>query len=753
MNKKPILAGLIVSAICVAGYLIGTGTLVAPHSVGTVNPVPIPNQVVNERTSTQHTAAKSIGATSEKQVLFGDFHVHSTFSKDAFSWSLPIMNGEGAHPVADACDFARYCSALDFWSINDHAEHLSPRMWAETKTSIEQCNAVTNTEQPDVVAFLGYEWTQVGDKPENHYGHKNVIYRDIVDQNAQRPILAKSTGWSLRDLKTPFIKRVMLPLSDAGNIGLDMLYNRHADEINATPDCPDNINIKDLPLDCRAGAKNPDELYRQLDNADIEHIVIPHGNSWGIYTPAGSTWDKQLKGLGVEKQSLIEIYSGHGNSEEYRPWRAIAHNDNGEAYCPEPTSDYLPMCWRAGEIIQARCLKAGESKVVCEQRAVDTRDNYLANWVVGRETVSGTTLNDWLDAGQCKDCFQETFSHRPGTSTQYGLAISNFDDPENPKRFRFGFIASSDNHRARPGTGYKEYKRHAMTEMNGPRSAFWYKNIYGPNKDPIAETATINRSDAPAVLQAMARQFERSANFLYTGGLMAVHANSRDKEGIWQAIDRKEVYGTSGERMLLWFDLLNAPEAPDGLAVPMGSETRMQQNPRFRVRAIGAFKQKSGCPEYSTNALTPDRLETLCRGECYNPSDKRKLITRIEVIRIRPQITPDESVDGLIEDVWKTFDCPADQNGCLFEFEDPEFNKNTRDTVYYVRAIEEPTPLINGNAPRCEYNDKGQCLQANSCNGSYLQDKNDDCLALDEPRAWSSPIYVDFDRMITANSL
>ena len=76
-----------------------------------------------------------------KQVLFGDLHVHTTFSADAFLTSLAVMQGDGTHPPADACDYARYCSALDFWSINDHAEALSPRHWAETKESIRECNA------------------------------------------------------------------------------------------------------------------------------------------------------------------------------------------------------------------------------------------------------------------------------------------------------------------------------------------------------------------------------------------------------------------------------------------------------------------------------------------------------------------------------------------------------------------------------------------------------------------------------------
>ena len=59
---------------------------------------------------------------------------------------------------------------------------------------------------------------------------------------------------------------------------------------------------------------------------------------------------------------------------------------------------------------------------------------------------------------------------------------------------------------------------------------------------------------------------------------------------------------------------------------------RMNKNPRFVVKAVGSFKQKPGCPEYSFNALGSEEVELrLCRNECYNPSDVRNKITRIEI--------------------------------------------------------------------------------------------------------------------------
>ncbi|GIS32522.1 MAG: hypothetical protein Ct9H90mP4_04360 [Gammaproteobacteria bacterium] len=38
-----------------------------------------------------------------------------------------------------------------------------------------------------------------------------------------------------------------------------------------------------------------------------------------------------------ELQKLVEVYSGPGNSEEYRSWTEFIENSPGNLICPEPS--------------------------------------------------------------------------------------------------------------------------------------------------------------------------------------------------------------------------------------------------------------------------------------------------------------------------------------------------------------------------------------------------------------------------------
>jgi hypothetical protein len=703
-----------------------------PETRGVILGETLPADVVKDKSARQTV----VTGDGDSQILFGDLHVHTTFSPDAFIIAMPLRGGSGLHPPADACDFARYCSSLDFWSINDHAEGITPRRWAETRESIRECNAASgDPANPDMVSFLGWEWSQVNTDPSRHYGHKNVIFMDTADANVPARAIAAPRK---RLAQAPIGRalQLMMSLVDFENRQFYLGIQGYYDEIADTPVCEKGVHTRELPTQCLEIAEDPRELFTKLGQWGYDSIVIPHGNSWGMNTPASTTFDKQLNSEqhDADRQILFEIYSGHGNAEEYRKWRASVKGGDGGLFCPQPSDDYLPCCHRAGEIIRERCEQAGEGAAVCQSREFEARQNFVDAGNSGHATVPGQQVVDWLNCGTCPDCFNEPMDHRPGATAQYALAITGFEEGGKSLNFRFGFIGASDNHRGQSGTGYKEVKRKFMTETFGPTSVSAIGNLIRERQDPLPYSEPLS---ADGVSLMNARNMERQNSFWLTGGLVATHSSGRDRVSIWNGLKRKEVYATSGDRILLWFDMINGEQR-----VPMGSEVSSAINPSFKVSAVGAFKQKPGCPQHAIDGLGAQRVQSLCGGECYNPGDERYRLDRIEIVRIRSQLTADEDVGELIEDPWRSFSCDGDPSGCSVEFSDDEFTGTGREAIYYARAIQETTAMINADNVRCEYDENGLCIKVEPCYGDYRTDSDDDCLAPEQQRAWSSPIFV-----------
>ncbi|MCR9093009.1 MAG: DUF3604 domain-containing protein [bacterium] len=733
MRSALIGLGILLLIAVVAVWIAGTGFFGEVDGEGT-SPKGVSRDatVVAQAVADQQAAARAVAAPSGEQILFGDFHVHTTLSGDAFVMNLPLMGGAGALSPADACDFARHCAALDFWSINDHANSIYPEDWTNTVAAIRECNAKSgDPSNPDTVAFLGWEWTQAGLTPDGHYGHKNVVLAHTDDERIPtRPIGAKPGSILLSSLGA--MTRGALSFVDDRFDDLNLRIASRSE----TPVCGDG-HVTELGTDCQEVAPTPADLYRKLDEWGHDAIVIPHGTAWGIYTPPNSSWDKQLEGdmHDPDRQTLLEVYSGHGDSEVYRSFRGFEISAAGHLVCPEETPGYLPPCRQAGRIVMQRCLGEGTPELECEGRAELARQHAMKAGKDYVATIENGDAREWLDAGMCRDCDQPSFSYVPTGSAQYIAALGNFDeDPNAPRRFRMGFMASSDNHSARPGTGYKELL--AMTDggFDHPESASALVDDLrsGPGED--AERPGRSRPIDPGAtspLTALADS-ERAGSFQYTGGLVAVHAPARDRDSIWGALERRETYGTSGPRILLWFDLLTEEGER-----PMGTEIELAGNPTFRVRAVGSREQQAGCPQGSLDSLGPEELERLCLGECHHPGDARRAIERIDVIRVRPQIFEGEDVGSLVDDPWRSFECDGDPAGCVATFTDEAFQSGGRDAVYYARVYEPEKPTANGDPLNCERDEAGRCLAVNTCDGS------DDCLAPDRPRAWSSPIYVD----------
>jgi len=652
------------------------------------------------------TTAKSAPRT----IFYGDLHVHSTNSVDVFALKLPLFGHDGRVSPMDHCHYARFCSQLDFWAITDHQEGAPPSAWQESVDAVDACNDLYN---PELVTFAGFEWQQSHAEAHRNWGHKNVLFPGASASELPARAIASADQVTAINEATIEAAVDIASTMDPENIGIYQDVGAYAIAGASAPKCAQGVSTQDLPADCVESAATPRDLYSKLDEWGLPALVIPHGNTWGAHHPPLMSWEHQLDPTHHDPryQTLLEIYSGHGSMEEYRPWRSAEDAGDGTLRCVEPTADHEPCCWRAGEIARAESATcaAEPASEACETEVAAARQAFLDAGRYGIQTQPQAVPEDWLDCDQCRDCFQPAEGHRPLGSAQAALAMSHFDGDTVDTRYHFGFLGSTDTHAVGPGAGFKEGK--IMSDIMGSAKLEW---------EPFVDL----------MVAEIFPNWVRQNSFFHSGGLVAVHASGSDRQSIWDALEARTVYATTGERIELWFDLVSGPGAT------MGGAATLSVAPEFTVKAIGAFKQQPGCPDWVPEAYA----EGACHGECYNPTSERHPLDRIEVVRIRPQITPGEPLEELVDDPFLTLDC-AGQTTCEVSFSDPDFLSGARDALYYVRAIQHPTGQLNHEDLRCEEGPDGDCLSVDICQGGE-RGKADDCIQDGGERAWASPIYL-----------
>lgn len=241
-----------------------------------------------------------------------------------------------------------------------------------------------------------------------------------------------------------------------------------------------------------------------------------------------------------------------------------------------------------------------------------------------------------------------------------GLKISQ-EKGANP--FQFGIIGSSDSHNG--GTNVEE-------DNQIGRSG---------DKDPTA-TDRLRQDDAGIV--------SRRAS---VAGLAAVWAKENTRDAIFEALERKEVYATSGPRMKVrffassyWGDLSIETERWDSLAytrgIPMGSQIdKLEKSPSFLISAI---KDPEGA--------NLDRVQVV-KGWVDQSGQTFEKIYDVAWSDDRPidesgRLSPvGNSVN--LENATYTNDIGAVH--LQTKWTDPEFNGSLH-SYYYLRVLEIPTP-------------------------------------------------------------
>jgi len=719
-----------------------------------------------------------------ENIYWGDLHVHTNYSLDAF-----LLGMSPGRYVDEAGEYALYCSRLDFYAVTDHANIITDsNYWKESIRAAQHFNQI-GRENPDengdpsIVVFPGWEWTI-----SNFYGHKNVILKYDDPEKLPpstircRPGIQGLSGVVRKYSDFDFDKGALsLPRRLLAVSGLIYGYMKGDNDLTFV-------------------ARTSKDLFGQIrkycteNGTGCEAMVIPHGNAWGVMPARLTDWDKQLDPQNHDPnlQRIIETYSKHGNSEEYSyfppMWRyfkngrevpaedclvqseitrkaRMAERVSGEPFpmemlpectrkCPEPTEAYIPCCWRAGEIVAERCLDPNSDfctrQIELAMAAVQPFPNPLTEAELGylkpeyRTNPKDTAGVDWEACGQCRDCWQPAYNYRNTGSVQKALASAYFNENGVPLHYKFGFIASTDTHAAWGGS-VKETK--GVTEAN---------------MNPEQEKRPALEYPAP----------ERADNFLNPGGLAAILSGHRTRDDLWNALQEKNVYSTSGARIEVW-----ARAVINNQPVKMGSESEADQNPVFYIKANGALIEENTCPYEDEPMIkahfSKEEFERVCRSQCYRITDERTPIARIEVVKVLQPMTrkeaemenlerTKENPNGLIIDPYYVEEINNEQ--IEWSWTDEKFINEPvgRSVAYYFRIIQSPTPGYNcrpiallENGQSCDLKDpKPDVVEAkiNPQDGSSpvsLFEIEDPCYSdPSEPesycqeRAWTSPFYI-----------
>ncbi|MEJ2322897.1 MAG: DUF3604 domain-containing protein, partial [Gammaproteobacteria bacterium] len=243
--------------------------------------------------------------------------------------------------------------------------------------------------------------------------------------------------------------------------------------------------------------------------------------------------------------------------------------------------------------------------------------------------------------------------------------------------FKFGMIGATDSH----------------TSLSGTRE----ENFFG--KFSGAEPGTEARFD-DLVSQDLRPDGDGSLNVYHwesaASGLAGVWARENTREALWDAMARKEVYATTGTRMLVrvfagWdfeADEVHRPDfASQGYArgVPMGGDLNMAEEgkaPRFMVRALrdpdganldrvqivkGWLDKDGKSHEKIYDIAVSDGREIGADGRCKTPVG--------DTVDLENASFTNTIGDAVMAAYW----------------EDPDFDP-AQSAFYYVRVLEIPTP-------------------------------------------------------------
>ena len=565
--------------------------------------------------------------------LFGDLHVHTRYSFDAFAF------GTIATPY-DAYEYAKGAAIkhpggfdvqlrqpLDFYAVTDHAMFLGAMSAAADTTTdfskYEHTQDLHNLNDPDnqnleslplrvlaFTTFLGSSARGIAD---------GTISQDLVNsiaQDAWADIVQAAETHNDPGRFTTFVAyEYTSSTDDRGNLHRNVIF-RGADKLPSMPFS-------------RFHSQNPEGLWRWMDDLraeGIESLAIPHnsngsnGQMFKMVDWAGNPLDDDYTQRRIRNEPVIELTQVKGTSETHP---ALSDTDE----------------WAGFEIMPFRVATTLPSEPV---------GSYARHAL-----LQGLTLAD------------------------QGIT--------NP--YQFGFVGASDTHTGAASLEEETYfSKVGILDANGGRRGSV------PLSDGDAEI--IEAAGRVGLVEIDGRKYASGAYETWgASGLTGVWAEENTREAIYDAFRRKETFATSGPRIKVrlfagygWdttlIDAEDAAEQAYANGVAMGSELLPEDNQAPTLYAT-AVRDANSAPlqrlqiikGWTIDGEHHERVyDVACSdGGTVDPATHR---------------CPDNGAEVNLANCAISADVGANELAAVWQ--DPDFN-SAHQAFYYVRALENPT--------------------------------------------------------------
>ena len=422
--------------------------------------------------------------------LFGDLHVHTTYSFDAYIF------GTLATPD-DAYEFAKGKSIkhpagfdvsldrpLDFYGVTDHGTFLGQVAEAATPgtpyydaPSSVQVNDINSPENLNIStiprrteAFGGFLVNTITALRERKL---DIQYLDSVSRRAWADTVAAAERHNDPGNFTTFIAyEYTASTADMGNLHRNVIFKGNGNRIPSVPYS-------------RANSNDPEGLWKWMDRIredGIESLAIPHNSNgsdgfmFALKDSYGNPLTKEYAELRMRNEPIVEITQVKGTSDTHP---ALSTNDE----------------WADFEIMPFK---------VATQSYSEPKGSYV------------------------RDALLE------------GIKM---EEKEGFNPYKFGFIGSSDTHTA--ASSQEEDNFFAKIGLLDSSAAL-------RGSIPMTDPAILE-TDQPLTEVDGKKYMNSSAITWGASGLAGVWAETNTRDSIYDAFRRKESFATSGPRMTIRF--------------------------------------------------------------------------------------------------------------------------------------------------------------------------------------------------------